>query len=132
LHPRASANAYDAANSGGTNLAVTSKKLHDDAAALAAAYRAENGLPAGAEVPADAVTRSASGLDPDISPANAELQLARIAQARGIAIERVRATVRERTHGRELGFLGDPRVDVLEVNLALDRNFGAPSVLTGS
>jgi K+-transporting ATPase ATPase C chain len=129
LHPRPSANSYDASNSGGTNLATTSKKLRDDAQQLAATYRSENGLPAAAAIPVDAVTRSASGLDPHVSPDNARLQAARIAKTRGVAIERVHAIIEERVAGRELGFLGEPRVNVLEVNLALDRTFGAPAHL---
>ncbi len=142
LQPRPSANSYDAANSGGTNLATTSKKLRegqpDDPATkdadesftgvtqLAAAYRADNALPDNVEVPADAVSRSASGLDPDVSPDNAWLQCPRIAKARGVAVERVQSIVVDHTEGRELGILGEPRVNVLEVNLALDRQFGRP------
>jgi len=142
VHPRPSANGYDASNSGGTNLSTTSKKLRDgqpdDPATkdvdesftgvkdLAAAYRAENGLAPDAEIPADAVTRSASGLDPHISPENAWLQTGRIARARGVAVDRVQALVRQYTEARELGFIGEPRVNVLELDLALDRSFGAP------
>ncbi len=141
VHARPSANAYDASNSGGTNLGVTSQKLRDGqlddpatkdvdesftgVTALAAAYRAENGLAADVEIPVDAVTRSASGLDPDVSLENAALQIARIAHARAVAPERVRAIIDQLAEGRELGLLGEPRVDVLEVNLALDRSFGA-------
>lgn len=124
LHPRPSATGFDAANSGGTNLAVTSKKLRDDATALAAAYRADNGIPAEVAIPADAVTRSASGLDPDISPDNARLQVARIARARGVAVERVARVIAEHVRGRDLGLFGEPGVGVLETNLALDRTFG--------
>lgn len=124
LHPRPSATGYDAASSGGTNLATTSRKLRDEVAALAAAYRADNGLAPDAIVPADAVSRSASGLDPDISEANAALQVARIARARGVTPERVRAVIAAHTHGRDLGVLGEPGVDVLAANLALDRAFG--------
>ncbi len=143
VRSRPSANSYDASNSGGTNLGTTSKKLRDGqpddpatkdvdesftgAKDLAAAYRADNELPEGVPVPADAVTRSASGLDPHISPENALLQAKRIAKTRGVAVERVEAILREHTSGRELGFLGEPRVNVLEVNLALDRSFGAPA-----
>jgi len=147
LRPRPSANSYDAANSGGTNLATTSKKLRDgqpdDPATkdvdesftgvtqLAAAYRTDNGLAADAEVPVDAVTRSASGLDPDVSPDNARLQAGRIARARGIAVDRVEAVIAEHVDGRTLGLLGEPAVNVLEVNLALDRKFGKPAHLGG-
>jgi potassium-transporting ATPase KdpC subunit len=138
FHPRPSAAGagYDAANSGGTNLGPTSDKLvngiKDDPATqgvdetylgfrdLAKAYREENGLAADAKVPADAATRSASGLDPEISPANAALQVARVAKARGLAPERVRATVAQHTSARLLGFIGEPRVNVLQLNLALD------------
>jgi potassium-transporting ATPase KdpC subunit len=84
------------------------------------AYRAFNGLAAGVEVPADAVTASASGLDPQISPANARLQAARVARARGISLERVQEIVDSHTHGRALGFLGEQTVNVLQLNLALD------------
>jgi potassium-transporting ATPase KdpC subunit len=138
FHPRPSAagTGYDAANSSGTNLGPSSDKLvngvHDDPATpaldetylgfrdLAEAYRAENGLAASAVIPADAATRSASGLDPDISPANAELQVARVARARGLEAERVRQAVRDSTSGRWLGIVGEPRVNVLRLNLALD------------
>jgi K+-transporting ATPase ATPase C chain len=138
FHPRASAAGagYDAANSSGTNLGPTSDKLihgiKDDPTTkdvdetylgygdLAKAYREENGLPADAVIPADAATRSASGLDPDISPANAELQVGRVAKARGVAAERVRQAVSANTSARFLGIVGEPRVNVLQLNLALD------------
>lgn len=138
FHPRPSAAGagYDAANSSGTNLGPTSDKLingvADDPATqgvdetyqgyrdLAAQYRRENGLLVDALVPADAATRSASGLDPDISPANAELQVARVAKARGLTTERVQRFVRSATSERWLGLVGEPRVNVLELNLALD------------
>ncbi|HEY4243914.1 MAG TPA: potassium-transporting ATPase subunit KdpC [Kofleriaceae bacterium] len=126
LHPRGSANAYDAANSGGTNFSTTSAKLRAGATAAAAAYRAENGLAADVELPADAITSSASGLDPHVSPENAQLQVARIARARGVDPARVAALVAEHTTGPELGVLGESRVNVLETNLALDRSFGEP------
>lgn len=138
FHPRPSAAGagYDAANSSGTNLGPTSDKLvngiKDDPATkdadetylgfkdLAQAYRKENGIAVDAVIPADAATRSASGLDPDISLANARLQAARVAKARAMNAERVRALVDEHTSGRTLGFIGEPRVNVLELNLALD------------
>jgi K+-transporting ATPase ATPase C chain len=138
FHPRPSAagSGYDAANSSGTNLGPTSDKLingiKDDPATkdvdesypgirdLAQVYRAENGLAADAALPADAVTRSGSGLDPDISPANADLQVARVAKARGLDAERVRKLLAEHTDGRTLGLFGEPRVNVLGLNLALD------------
>jgi potassium-transporting ATPase KdpC subunit len=138
FHPRPSAAGagYDAANSSGTNLGPTSDKLvngiKDDPATqeldetylgfadLAKAYREENGLAADAVVPADAATRSASGLDPDISPANAELQIERVAKARGLGSNRVRQIVSNNTAGRWLGIIGEPRVNVLKLNMALD------------
>jgi potassium-transporting ATPase KdpC subunit len=142
LHPRPSASGYDAANSSGTNLAVTSKKLRDGQADdpatkdvdesftgvvdLAKAYRSENELADDAEIPADAVSRSASGIDPHVSPENARLQVTRIAKARGVAPDRVRAIVDEHTDEPLLGVFGEPHVDVLAVNRALDRSFGAP------
>ncbi|HEY1814485.1 MAG TPA: K(+)-transporting ATPase subunit C [Kofleriaceae bacterium] len=114
----------------GTNLSVTSKKLHDSALELAKAYRVENGLADGVEIPADAVSSSASGIDPHISPENARLQVARIAKARGVAQDRVRAIVDEYTETPWLGVIGEPRVDVLQLDLALDRTFGVPTHLT--
>jgi K+-transporting ATPase ATPase C chain len=142
LQSRPSANGYDGSNSGGTNLAVTSQKLRDgqpdDPATkdvdesfagvtqLAADYRRGNELAGDAEVPVDAVTRSASGLDPHVSPDNARLQVARIARARGVAADRIAAIVEQHVEGRDLGVFGEPRVNVLAVNLALDRSFGAP------
>jgi len=123
FHPRPSAagGGYDAASSGGTNLGPTSEKLINGIRDLAVAYREENGLPPDAPVPADAVTRSASGLDPHISPANAALQVARVAAARPLSEEEVRRLVEQHTEARTGGFLGEPRVNVLELNLALDQ-----------
>lgn len=145
FHPRPSAagDGYDAAASAGTNLGPTSDKLihgvhrklpsgedapgnFDGIGDLAAAYRSENGLSPSASVPADAVTRSGSGLDPDISPANAEAQLARVSKARGLPEEVVHGLVSRCTRGRQLGFLGEPRVNVLLLNLALDAESGHP------
>jgi K+-transporting ATPase ATPase C chain len=139
FHPRPSAagGGYDATASAGTNLGPTSDKLvngihkklangqddpgnFDGIRDLAAAYRQENGLAADALVPADAVTRSASGLDPDISPTNAALQIPRVAKARGLSLEAVQRLVEAQTQSRQFGVLGEPRVNVLRLNLALD------------
>ena len=122
FHPRPSAagQGYDAANSSGTNLGPTSKKLIEDVKQRVADYRTENGLAPDARVPADAVTSSASGLDPHISVRNASLQAARVAKARGIGEKDVLAKVGAHTEGRTLGFLGEPRVNVLTLNLSLD------------
>jgi potassium-transporting ATPase KdpC subunit len=122
FHPRPSAagNGYDASNSGGSNLGPTSRKLNDAIKERIAAYRAENGLSETEPVPADAVTASGSGLDPQISLRNAELQTPRVAKARGLSEEKVRELVQQNTDGRDLGVLGDPGVNVLELNLALD------------
>ena len=140
FHPRPSAAGagYDAASSGGTNLGPTSDKLingihkklqngKDDPGNyagikdLAAAYRKENGLPSDAAVPADAVTRSASGLDPDISPGNASIQAKRVAKARGMTADQLGSIIKANTADREFGVLGEPRVNVLRLNLTLDR-----------
>lgn len=123
FHPRPSAagdTGYDAAHSGGSNLGPLSRKLVDEVQERVKAYAAENNLPPGVKIPADAVTASGSGLDPDISVRNAELQAARVARARGMSIDEVRKYIREFTAGPQLGFLGDPRVNVLKLNLALD------------
>jgi K+-transporting ATPase ATPase C chain len=146
FHPRPSAagNGYNAGKptdaytgSSGTNLGPTSSKLikgiEDDPKTkdtdesyagipqLVEAYRKENGLAPDAPVPADAVTRSSSGLDPHISPENAALQVPRVAKARGMSEDAVRKLMEENTEGRTLGLLGDPRVNVLQLNLALDK-----------
>jgi K+-transporting ATPase ATPase C chain len=122
FHPRPSAagNGYDGQNSGGTNLGPTSQKLMDSVKAAAAAYRKENGLAENAEIPGDAVTSSASGLDPHISPDNAALQAARVAKARKLGLEQLQVMIAKHTEGPDLGFIGDSRVNVLELNLDLD------------
>lgn len=112
---------YNAAASGASNQGVLSKSLLDAVAQRAQAYRAANGLAEQVRVPVDAVTASASGLDPHISVANARLQAPRVAQARGLALEQVLQLVAAHTQERQWGVLGDHRVAVLELNLALDR-----------
>jgi K+-transporting ATPase ATPase C chain len=123
FHPRPSSagNGYDAANSGGSNLGPTSQKLKDTIQDRIKAYRAENNLNDTEPVPADAVTASGSGLDPEISVSNAELQVSRVAKARGLTEDKVRELVQRNTHGRDLGVFGDPGVNVLQLNLALDQ-----------
>ena len=111
---------YDGTASGGSNLGPLSKALSEVVSARVAAYRAENGLPPGTLVPADAVTASASGLDPHISVRNAQLQAPRVAKSRGLTEEVVLERVAACTQGRDLGFLGEPRVNVLMLNLSLD------------
>lgn len=120
LHSRPSAagNGYDAANSGGTNLGPTNQKLIDRVKTDTAALQAEN---PGQPVPVDLVTTSASGLDPDITPAAAAFQVPRIARARGLSEQQVREIIARHTAGRQWGFLGEPRVNVLQVNLELDQ-----------
>ncbi len=129
FQPRASAagTGYDATASSGTNLGPTSQKLNDSVKAAVAAYRTSNGLAADASVPADAVTSSASGLDPHISVSNALDQAARVAKARGLALDRVQALVAQFTEGRDLGVLGEAGVNVLRLNLALDGASPAPT-----
>lgn len=111
---------YNAGQSGGSNQGATHKDLAEAVAARVAQYRADNGLAADAPVPVDAVTASASGLDPHISVANAVLQLPRVARERNLSQEQVRHLVEQNTQGRTLGLLGEPRVNVLQLNLALD------------
>jgi K+-transporting ATPase ATPase C chain len=123
FHGRPSAagtNGYDAAASGASNLGPTNPVLIDDVVERAAQVRKENGLPADAKVPADLVTSSGSGLDPDISPESALLQVKRVAMARDLPEKVILGLVRSHTQKRQLGVLGEPRVNVLELNLALD------------
>jgi K+-transporting ATPase ATPase C chain len=122
FHPRPSAagNGYDAANSSGSNLGPTSQKLSDAIKDRIASYRTENGLKENDAVPADAVTASGSGLDPHISPRNAELQTTRVAKARNLNVDKVRELTRQNTDSASLGFLGEPGVNIMKLNLALD------------
>ena len=145
FHPRPSAagNGYDPTQSSGTNLGPTSDKLingihkklpngkddptnFDGVVDLAKQYRKDNGLADGTPVPVDAVTRSGSGLDPHISPANAQLQIARVAKARNVSVDVVNGLVKSNTQGRSLGFLGEPVVNVLKLNIALDKDAPMP------
>ncbi len=127
LHPRPSAagNGYDTMASGGSNLGPTSKVLIEKTRKCVDEYRNENGLSREIQVPADAVMASASGLDPHISVENALLQASRIAKARGVPPDVINEEIRKHTEGRALGVLGEPRVNVLQTNLALDRRAAA-------
>jgi len=129
FHPRPSAagNGYDAANSSGSNLGPTSRKLNDALKDRIATYRNENGLKGSDPVPADAVTASASGLDPHISLRNAELQIPRVARARGLVADKVHALVKQFTDSADFGILGEPGVNVLQLNLALDAASSSPA-----
>ena len=125
FHPRpsdAGANgmSYDPTSSSGSNLGPTSQKLNDAIKQNIADYRAQNNLDTNAPVPADAVTASASGLDPHISLRNAELQAPRVAKTRGLGLDKVRELIHANTDSASLGFLGEPGVNVLPLNLALD------------
>ena len=120
FHPRPSAVDYNAASSGGSNLGPTSQKLADQIKERIANYRTINGLPNVQSIPADAVTASASGLDPHISPANAALQAARVAKVRAMAPEKVKELIAANTNKASLGVLGEQGVNVLKLNIALD------------
>jgi len=128
FHPRPSAagSGYDATASGGTNKGPTDRKLADTLVAGAIAQAESAGVPKG-QVPADMATTSASGLDPHISPANAFFQVRRVAAARNADSTKVRELVQNHVEGRQLGFLGEPRVNVLVLNLALDSAFPKPA-----
>jgi potassium-transporting ATPase KdpC subunit len=122
FHPRPSATTlpYDGANSAGSNLGPTNQKLIDRVKQDVAMLQAEN---PNQPVPIEMVTTSASGFDPHISPAAAEFQLPRVAKERGVSVDQLRAVVNRHTEGRQLGFLGEARVNVLELNLDLDQRF---------
>lgn len=124
FHPRPSAagNGYDALSSGGSNLGPTSQKLNDAIKDRIDAYRKENALKDSDAIPADAVTASASGLDPHISVRNSELQLNRVAKARGMDANSLRAFITRHTDSPDLAVFGDPGVNVLDLNLALDNS----------
>ena len=123
FHPRPSAagQGYDAASSGGSNLGPTSQKLVDAVKQRVADYRAENALPDDTLVPGDAVTASGSGLDPHISVKNAELQASRVAKERGLGLDALKVEIGKATDGRSFGILGEPGVNVLKLNIALDK-----------
>ena len=122
LHSRPSAagNGYDATNSNGSQYGPTNQKLIDRVNGDVARLHAEN---PSQPIPVDLVTASASGLDPDITPAAAEFQVPRLARERGVTEQQIRDIIQQHTVGRQLGFLGEPRVNVLEVNLELDQRF---------
>jgi potassium-transporting ATPase KdpC subunit len=124
FHPRpsaAGANGYDATSSSGSNLGPTSSNLVANITQNIANYRGENGLTTNTPVPADAVTASGSGLDPDISPENAARQIPRVARARGMSEEQLRKLVQQNTDDRDFGIWGEPRVNVMTLNFALDQ-----------
>lgn len=120
FHPRPSAVAYDPTNSNGSQLGPTNRKLIERVEGEVAADRAEN---PGVPVPIDLVTTSASGFDPDITPAAAQFQLTRVAKERGATVQQLRSLVTRHTNDRQFGILGEARVNVLELNLELDQRF---------
>jgi K+-transporting ATPase ATPase C chain len=122
FHPRPSQNSYDAANSGGSNLGPTNPALADRLKKDGEAFRKDNPDYTG-PIPADAITASGSGLDPEISPANALAQAGRVARARGASTDNVQSLVNAAVQGRDLGVLGEPRVNVLKLNIALDQAY---------
>ena len=111
---------YDGANSSGSNLGPTNKAFLDSVAQQAEKVRTDNGLSSTAPVPGDLITASASGLDPDITPEAARIQVARVAKARNLSEQKVQTLVDQFTEGRQFGFLGEPRVNVLKLNITLD------------
>jgi K+-transporting ATPase ATPase C chain len=129
--PSAAGDGYDATASGGTNLGPSNPKLRNGVRQRVADYRRQNDLNAETIIPIDAVTHSGSGLDPHISLANALLQVPRIARVRGLNEDQVRQLIAEHTQERQLGFLGEVRVSVLPLNLALDRIAPLPSASSG-
>ena len=120
--PSSAGNGYDAANTNGSQLGPTNQKLIDRVRGDVASAQADH---AGEAVPIDLVTASASGIDPHITPAAAEFQVSRVARERGTSVDRIRVLVAKHTEGRQLGFLGEARVDALELNLDLDHEFPA-------
>jgi K+-transporting ATPase ATPase C chain len=125
--PSAAGSGYVGDSSGGTNKGPTDRKLADTLIAQAVDSAVKNEGAVKGQIPSDMVTSSGSGLDPDISPANATLQVARVARARGIPVGRVQTLVAQYTEARQFGFFGEPRVNVLALNLALDSIAPAPA-----
>jgi len=121
--PSAAGTGYDSTSSGGSNFGATSQALHDAVQQRVADYRKANNIPADQSVPADAVTASASGLDPHISIKNALVQLPRVAKARGMSEDDLKKLVEKYTDGRDFGILGEPGVNIVKLNLALDGKY---------
>lgn len=130
--PSAAGSGYDATASSGTNKGPTDRKLADTLVAQAIDSAVKNDGAVKGQIPGDMVTASASGLDPDISPANAQLQVARVAAARGATASAVQALVDSHTEGRQFGFFGEPHVNVLLLNIALDSAFQRPATAPAS